>query len=418
MVDTRGKKPPRNRKLTDFFGRPPPSSSQVTPPSSPPRSGRVSSLGDADKAHQNNESAQGSRSSGRMAPTAMPSTPQRGDPAVGALDASTAISMGTADFLSPTSSAMRRSTRVSVPPVPFTSSSSPVTSRATPGRAPKKAPEIQSSSSVKDKAKDFSSEPISRPRKHLLSPQPSRRGVPQTSAQKRRRLPSGVTDEEIVPTSNTEELELIRPLAIRTNISGAHDSKPGTGSSPPPTSSDWDGVPLPHDTDLTSTASSPLPALTSDEEDVDMVVGDPEADNTQASILEVENQLDRTQLPGTPVNTQAWGIVADEPAPGSSRAHTPPPSAPTDLASPVVLDAKSKTAQMIAEIKAKAYASIQPSSDEDPAPLVLPDDLDAESDLEDDSALFAAFAPKKDKGKAKRYYPSDQSRHVLILARL
>jgi hypothetical protein len=96
--------------------------------------------------------------------------------------------------------------------------------------------------------------------------------------------------------------------------------------------------------------------------------------------------------PGSPLLAAASASRLKTPSPDSFKAPLP--------ATPVALDAKSKTEQIIAQIRANALAASASSQDETSKVLVYQELDDSSSSDEDDDAFMLI---KFDKGKGKRF---------------
>lgn len=96
--------------------------------------------------------------------------------------------------------------------------------------------------------------------------------------------------------------------------------------------------------------------------------------------MEIDKELSALSSMTTPP-TDGW--LSSQHGSQSSDPGTPPPSGPSSMPpTPVALDRASKTAQIIAEIKAKAYATA--TSSPEPVTLELDDHSDTSSDEEQD----------------------------------
>lgn len=104
--------------------------------------------------------------------------------------------------------------------------------------------------------------------------------------------------------------------------------------------------------------------------------------------MEVDHDPELSPITTPP--TDGW--LSSQQGSQSSEPGTPPPSGPSSIPpTPVVLDCASKTAQIIAEIKAKAYATV--TSSPEPVTLELDDHSDLSSD--DEEATFPLLLPPK-----------------------
>ncbi len=101
--------------------------------------------------------------------------------------------------------------------------------------------------------------------------------------------------------------------------------------------------------------------------------------NMDNNDMEIDQELPELSPMTTPP-TDGW--LSSQHGSQSSDPGTPPPSGPSSIPpTPVALDRASKTAQIIAEIKAKAYATV--TSSPEPVTLELDDHSDTSSDEED-----------------------------------
>ncbi|KJA14138.1 hypothetical protein HYPSUDRAFT_49434 [Hypholoma sublateritium FD-334 SS-4] len=111
--------------------------------------------------------------------------------------------------------------------------------------------------------------------------------------------------------------------------------------------------------------------------------------NMDNNTMEVDRDLSELSPITTPP-TDSW--LSTPQGSQSSDPGTPPPSGLSSIPpTPVVLDCASKTAQIIAEIKAKAYATV--TSSPEPVTLELDDHSDLSSD--DEEATFPLLLPSK-----------------------
>ncbi|OBZ68299.1 hypothetical protein A0H81_11863 [Grifola frondosa] len=231
--------------------------------------------------------------------------------------------------------------------------------------------------------------------------------------------------EELVPSSQSDEHELTMskptkkgPAEIKESIDkwrqDAEDHPPSRPLSPPPLDghstppTDVDDIPM--DVDIPgpgpSDMYSELPVMPvsrlctphSDSE-VSMQLRQPPSGSTLATnhLVDASIRSSRMITSATVLSLEKASSSFDSPS-EFFRALTPPPSDPVSLpATPVVLDEKSKTAKLIDEIKARAYAAAH-SSPEEPELLEFKELESSDEELDDD---FLSNVDKIDKGKGK-----------------
>lgn len=216
---------------------------------------------------------------------------------------------------------------------------------------------------------------------------------PSRRSPKKARFDEDDPDAELIPSSQSDEQELALPKMtkkdpedIKESVNKWRQEAVPEGS---PTPDEWamdvdDDVHM-TDVDLVnnpvSTRSSPL--QTSEEE-------------VCAGLLSSANN---STVPTTPPS----------PAPFATRSKTPPrPSIDAGYhvllpVTPVAQDTESKTAQIIAQIKAKALAATASSADESGSRLVFKELSDSSSDGEEEDFLDIWPVKKAHQGKGKRY---------------
>jgi hypothetical protein len=122
--------------------------------------------------------------------------------------------------------------------------------------------------------------------------------------------------------------------------------------------------------------------------------------NTQASHWEVEHQLDVSHISHTPPASSSPSVTRQNTF-ASIVASTPPRTQESRMAdSPKAIDPKIKTAQRIAEIRARVHTTLADTDEDEPIPLnVLGETPSDESSDEGDP--FANIQPQSSKASAQ-----------------
>jgi hypothetical protein len=371
-----------SKKMTDFFANSP--SSAAAGPARAPRS-RTASAATGSTADVKSTSAQGkapARSSTRRAVAKSASVatlpPSSSPPDNSLADSSAFTLVPDVEMASPDASPshVRRSTRPSIaPPLPRVT---PLTSRQTsPTKA--RAPTASPTARRKPASRKISLGPKPlrvQPKEIRVLIEPDDPNLQPQSPNKKRRVsgsrefvdlsPTGAADLSDVPPSGADEQEMSLKARGKRRMAPA-----------PAPHSDF-GSPLTTEPD-SEDAKSEREDLKSEPEDVSMADPYPAGD-TQ----EVEGQLSPPGATQTPPRTSPLDEL--------------PPSSPPFV--PVVLDAATKTEQMIAAIKARAAAAAV-SSDEDRPRGEVPRELSP--DLSEDDFDFDYYAkPVKPKTPARK----------------
>jgi hypothetical protein len=220
---------------------------------------------------------------------------------------------------------------------------------------------------------------------------------------KRRRTLASNDVYEIVPGSRSEEQELVVPDSIRNRIRPHHHNVMDLPPSSSPPTSDVE-LPVDVDMDVLSRASSPLTAPPTDDDGQKQPEDSPMAENdtwnTQASHWEVEHQLDVSHISHTPPASSSPAVTRQNTF-ASIVASTPPRTQESRMAdSPKAIDPKIKTAQRIAEIRARVHTTLADTDEDKPIPLnVLGETPSDESSDEGDP--FANIQPQSSKASAQ-----------------
>lgn len=205
--------------------------------------------------------------------------------------------------------------------------------------------------------------------KHARSPPPS------NGLNKRRRTVYH-NDESIVPTSHSDEREMKLPASAKRKPNGVVRTYLQSSSG--------------YSTPLSTVPSDMCDSLMEDTND---------GWNTQASASRVEDLLGMPIVSETPL-PGFTDFMVDNILPSLRCASTPPTSSPPPTASsPVALDAQTRTAQMIANIRAKAYAAAQ-LSDDGLQRGNAPRELSSDSSDEELNPFASPLKTAKGKGKA------------------
>lgn len=268
------------------------------------------------------------------------------------------------------------------------------------------------------------------------SPKKARISSPEPGAQP----PSSGHDadvEEVIPSSQSDEQELTPSKVVKRRLSDVNKAvqewrASSLLASPPkcPLSPSLPRDSLPAaEFDVQPDFDVPMDEASrfTDNEPAEVLVPPIAGDSQLASETEVSQQLHHVSSgselispidafstgPTVPSSPLTNGKSATSPLPQSprfpfggeeDRLTTPPPKDhfPPLPPTPMALDAESKAAKMIAEIKAKALAAMSDSSDssdEDDNDLELKE-LEDSSDEDLDDSLFKSIKGDKDKGKA------------------
>lgn len=233
---------------------------------------------------------------------------------------------------------------------------------------------------------------------------------------------SEIDDAEMVPTSQSDEQELTLPEISKKDAAEVQESvdrwRQKTLMNPPSRSgsvSDYDrfGSPLsdlPIDGDENSFADGePVPETPVSEVRSDLGLPTPQ---TPSSRNHGAHQIASSSTLATPASHTVSRRKAPSPDASPSdafRSLTPPPSSdmdiepePDDMPNVEVLDVKSKTEKIIADIKARAIAAAHSSPEQSPIDLdALSDDSDSSDDSDAPGGLVAALIKDAQNRKSK-----------------
>ncbi len=234
-----------------------------------------------------------------------------------------------------------------------------------------------------------------------------------------------VDPDELVPTSQSDEQELTLPRIPKRDPAFVQESvakwrqdtnanPPSRTQSPPPLDpicTSFDDVPMdvdaaPAEALLETSNMRSLPYPQTPRSSSDGCSHQQQMDEALATVTRAMAYV-KPSLPAATPTRVAPNLMASPSDAFSSL--TPPPSSdsisgPEPEEEPQViqpLDVKSKTDQLIADIKARAYAAAHSSPEQSPLALDSLSDSDSDSDSSDMCGGFAAMLTKDTKGKGK-----------------